>query len=119
MSNPVDFLKARLDEEEQTALKALTIDKGQPIPKDAEYSYSMDVHGYESFATEAQSKIVDTWNPIRVLAEVKAKREALAHYESMDWTVEPSGEQQYAAKFVTFMVNVYADHPDFHPGWKD
>ncbi|QFG14876.1 hypothetical protein SEA_LYMARA_75 [Arthrobacter phage Lymara] len=85
MTHPlVEFLAVRFAEEQADATNALKIKNGEPIPKDADHDYSMDVFGWESFADEHQTKVVNTWNPVRVLAEVHAKRGILAMHTAED-----------------------------------
>jgi hypothetical protein len=109
MSDLVEFLRARLDEDEDIARRA--------------------AFGWGSTWT-TENDVLNEWSahlarndPARVLADIAAKRAIVGHVEAMDhggaraheqfrqWEV--SGEE-----ILCHLAAVYADHPDYDPAWR-
>jgi hypothetical protein len=89
MSDIIDFLNARIAEDETEARREL-----------------------EQLAmTEAKADL-------RAFAECEAKRKIIAHHERIDWDHEPAGDQDYMEKFLFIIAEVYADHPDYREEWR-
>ena len=135
--NVTEFLKARIAEDEKIARDATQGPWKWYAPEYDRTLGTLETETYKDGSTGPTSSVVTAhgydeplvdisggdachiaaFNPARVLAEVQAKREAIAHYESMDWEAECSGHQEYAGRFILLMANVYADHPDYQDSW--
>lgn len=137
----VEFLRARLDEEEQGALAA-NVKQDDPEWKTGHVALShprsfrvrsaldsrpiamcADVAGDDDADTtgivdgEAAADHIARWDPARVLAEVEAKRRIVtAHGEPMEWC--GSCEQRQPCETLTLLALPYSDHPDYDPEWK-
>jgi hypothetical protein len=89
MSDIIDFLNARIAEDETEARREL-----------------------EQLAmTEAKADL-------RAFAECEAKRKIIAHHERIDWDNEPSRDRDYMEKFLRIVAEVYAGHPDYREEWR-
>jgi hypothetical protein len=89
MSDIIDFLNARIAEDETEARREL-----------------------EQLAmTEAKADL-------RAFAECEAKRKIIAHHERIDWDYEPAGDQDYMEKFLFILAEVYSAHPDYKEDWR-
>lgn len=116
----VEFLRARLDEDQagaQTAgseswfrdtflqgTVAVCDSTGDPIVYD------------EGSMEEAHVQHIARWNPARVLAEIDAKRRIIDH---LVWAAEP-GHTVYAGPagvMLRWLAIPYRDHPDHRPEW--
>lgn len=87
----IEFLRARLDEDEGAALRA---DDDEPVDSD----------------NQAR------WSRSRVLAEVEAKRRIIAECERT-FDVEEHG-WALANDVLALLALPYADHPDYDQAWK-
>lgn len=97
MTTLIEFLLARLDEDEAVARSA---------GGDSWCGVSMREEGG---ATREQANHILRWDPARILAEVAFKRKLL-------------GEQGYGGGVIAEwiqrdMAQVYADHPDYDSAW--
>ncbi len=107
MPDLVAFLAARLGEDEAVA---------RAVP-DGRFAYEMcDVR--EPVRTHGERH-----DPARVLAEVAAKRAIVAAYERAEVAFRMG--QEYEDGMVTaldeageHLAYVYAEHPDYNPGWQ-
>ena len=122
MSDLVEFLTARLDEDEATALAADksrwlgTSDKLVSFEvKDAEGAW--ETVGWVSTDTRDNEYHIARWDPVRVLAEVAAKRQVLAAYEAAS---APFMADKRAGLWVAVkaLATAYSDHPDFAAAWE-
>ena len=108
----IDFLRARLDEDESVAAAALESDRhfeaiGMPIaePGDA-----------------AIAEHLAHWNPVRMAAEVAAKRAIIEQHQPAN----PEDEDQHCLGCADMMpcptlislAQPYDQHPDFDPAWR-
>lgn len=138
MSDIVEFLRARLDEDEAVARAAIIPahdgpNAYKPHPELAEWLYDGDeveyvqtpemlAHKYPDrlYVTADSEGLVPAVNgdvgphiarhdPARVLREVEAKRVALDWYLNDDDTVMSATVHAIAA--------IYADHPDYDAAW--
>jgi hypothetical protein len=105
----VEFLRARLDEDEQVA-RAVEPDTDVDVP-------------YTSQAAQAaQYAFLKRFGPARVLAEVDAKRRLIAKYEHYDASARyPDSEGGMAMGLeaaVEFAALPYAAHPDYREEWR-
>lgn len=115
----VEFLTARLDEDEAVARDF--------VPEEIEFP-SMERQRY----IHALKRWVVLYDPARVLADVKAKRAVLAlHHPSLENRIgmEPycvgcwegggqDGAMLWPCDTIRIVAGVYADHPDFDPAWR-
>lgn len=123
MDELVQFLRARLDEDERIA-KAAT--PGPWLVNDESFIetiYARDGHtavvaggrwGGEApvFESDEDATHIARHDPARVLAEVEAKRRLLLWAESAECGM-------HLVPIVDNLVGVYRDHPDFDPAWME
>jgi len=118
VSDLVEFLRQRLDEDERTA----RIVNADPT-SDCWFDCAGDGHGDHHLR----------WNPARVLAEVDAKRRILDEHapfsqpQKMAWgeiiacstcgSVDDS-PTEWPCSTVRLMALPYADHPDYREEWR-
>ena len=88
----IEFLEARLSEDEAESLDSLEHD---PYP-------------------ESWANIIAT----RVLLECAVKRKIIAHFNRIDWDYEPAGDQDYMEKFLFIIAEPYMDYTDYHQDWR-
>lgn len=113
MSDLVEFLKARLDEDEELAREAVD----GLYPSEGPDDYVHHLVSAESNCTDEQYRHADRWNPFRVLAEVAAKRQVIIAYEASS---APFLAAQRSGLWmaVKALATAYSDHPDFAPAWQ-
>lgn len=106
----VEFLTARLDEDERIAgeleASGFNADDGRVL----------DVPPFSD-----GTKWPRRWNPVRVLDEVAAKRATLAYLTEMGRVVAGPTELWHANVYehtLHLLAQPYAKHPDFNPAWK-
>jgi uncharacterized protein DUF6221 len=94
----VEFLRERLDEDEQAA---------RDVRPDQDYS---------------DSAHQDRWSPARVLREVEAKRRIIGEYERYvaERRRAMGGWDTYSEQspIITALAAVYADHPEYDESWR-
>lgn len=132
MDDLVQFLRARLDEDEQTAAaasdgpwtpwrrKALLHGLGQ-----LEHAVTLPGEGVGSRASIATASWMDAehiarHDPARVLAEVDAKRRIIVDYERYiaERRRAMGGWYEGGSPILTFLAAVYAEHPDYRDEWR-
>lgn len=120
--NITDFLRARLDEDEQTA-------RGAEAPQWVSYEQDCDVHvggrpdgphvallGRSSWeGVVGNAAHIARHDPARVLREVKAKRRVIGRLNSHAAVM---GEDEMHRDVLSILAAVYADHPDYNPDWR-
>lgn len=89
MSDIIDFLNARITEDETEARRQL-----------------------EQLGTAAATA------DLRAFAECEAKRKIIAHFKRIDWGYESAGNQDHIEKFLFIVAEVYAGHPDYNEDWR-
>jgi hypothetical protein len=89
MSDIIDFLNARITEDETEARRQL-----------------------EQLGTAAATA------DLRAFAECEAKRKIIAHFNRINWDYKPAADQHYAEKFLCIVAEVYAGHPDYNEDWR-
>ncbi|MFI5473226.1 DUF6221 family protein [Streptomyces cacaoi] len=138
MSDLVEFLRARLDEDEATAEAARrqVAKRACPPPQVDEWAaraghwgvvpwlYSgraeadLAQWGRVEIATLAKDHIV-RHDPARVLAEVAVKRELIRVWETVrDVAGTGSLAEGTGARALQLHAAVYADHPDYQERWR-
>lgn len=107
---PVDFLLARIQEDEvlaQNAFTYLTVDCGR------EYTLWTTSRGYEHNLLRGPTALFQRqWPPERVLAECQAKREILALLCDM-----PDDENDIMPVVLAALLLPYQTHPDYQVEW--
>lgn len=131
--NLVEFLRARLDEDEQAA-RAATAGPWYVDDIDQELR-TADVYAADGRVTSAYTEpccsVEDATHmarhdPARVLVEVEAKRRLLrSHYDYQgycprchDWQNKPVEREAYPCEVVRLLALPYADHPDYRQEWR-
>jgi hypothetical protein len=140
VSNPIDFLRARLDEDEAAARAAADTGDGRWTRDDPPWSTPGRINDgsrdrvivYNEGAPDAdEAAHIARHDPARVLAEVEAKRRVLARHriEPGRWghacvgcgtagdPADPVTEDINDCPELRDMATVYADHPDYLPEW--
>ncbi len=112
----VEFLRARLDDDEREARRAVEMRLNTPL-RDPRRNTEPD---YELTAWEDVGVPAMLIGPERVLREVEAKRRIADDYRvptlddcQTDWDTPPPLWTLQA------LASVYADHPDYDPAWAD
>jgi hypothetical protein len=132
MVDLVDFLHARLDEDAARATAAGGDEwRRQDHPSDtiAIYDSKGEPVVYdEGWPTEEQQEHITCHDPARVLAEVEAKRRAVAKCAEWlsygpvgDTEVDRAGDGAYvdaAETMLRLLALPYADHPAFKSKWR-
>lgn len=123
MNDLVEFLRARLDEDEQVARRA-----GETFGQIGETGVIVATEGdrAEECASANWAGIAEhivRHDPARVLREVTAKRELLAYCERAMAHEDPltrdrAGEVAMAAITVTYLASAYGDHSDYREEWR-
>ena len=114
----VEFLKARLDEDEREARLAQRIREATPLQdprRNTQADY--DLSAYEDIGVPTM-----LIGPERVLREVKAKRRIVELHDTVHECVWPGGQagmDAVACPTLRHIAAVYADHPDYDPEWAD
>ncbi|MFF9910637.1 DUF6221 family protein [Streptomyces sp. NPDC013457] len=121
----VEFLTARLDEDEQTARRA-----GDSFRQIGETGVIVATEGdrAEECASANWAGVAEhiaRHDPARVLAEVDAKRQivtAFAEARKRDYNEEPAnyfaGVHVALGAALDFLALPYADHPDYDEAWR-
>ncbi|WP_072689300.1 DUF6221 family protein [Rhodococcus marinonascens] len=140
MSDIVDFLRARIDEDEQLAREAAQRtawgDRSLPtwhVSSDSMMSGSAGVDAGalndpqthripvvsdEGFPTVEQARHIARHDPARVLREVEAKRRIIDRAQELyDDPFDTELFVEYRAAILPGMAAVYSDHPDYQPEW--
>lgn len=138
MTDIVEFLRARLDEDERLALavRARTWTYSSFIDRNGDTSSldaSIDI-GERTFLADygeedlrpSELEHMARWDPARVLAEVEAKRRIINRAEewlkTADWVTGDSHSLRLLRDHYTLTIRglaqPYADHPDYDPAWR-
>ena len=127
MSDVVEFLRARLDEDERIARAAIADDGGQDGGfEDAMWLDDRSHPLTARIAKDAANLIRATAVPRRVLAEVDAKRRRIEDYLKVCELADPvkHPDQAYVLakgaleRTLTLNALPYADHPDYDEAWR-
>lgn len=119
MTNIVDFLHARLDEDEQAARDASGVVGGAdwvvrnvPYEGIAFFSDHDGVVGHRN----ATTMHAELHSPSRVLREVDAKRRIIELAGAISCSGAEFAEQDYQT-LTRSLAAVYSDHPDYQADW--
>lgn len=126
MSDVIAFLKARLDEEEEEARAANTDEARRPwgdpdltpVPQE---EWGAMICGYLGGPV---GDYCAAWSPLRVLADIAAKREiidAIGSANDLDvrsWESDfEQGLQSLGRHVLRRLVQPYSSHPGYDPEW--
>lgn len=137
MSGLVEFLRARLDEDEAVARRAASYDDGASHDVQGPAGTWACLDESEWFGTSYRGGVIaprignanapelgahiTRHNPARVLAEVEAKRELIRVWEKLR-TLNADGGYAMAdgaaSRAVQLLAAVYASHPDYREEWR-
>lgn len=105
----VEFLRARLDEDEVIWSRAADLDPDVPVVISVVDRPGVVVPG----------SVMGVVSPGRMLREVEAKRGLLDEVERSLLNDRPDSSDRLAADYIAeCLVSVYADHPDYDPEWR-
>lgn len=122
----VEFIAARLDDDEKTAQGCLEevggALKGDPWPdSDGTVGYD-DYPSYPWGSGEVELAYMARTRPALMLRDIESKRRILDEYEdTVRWydqhKTAPAGEVHGLWKAVRLLAEPYSDHQDFDPAW--
>lgn len=109
MTDLTEFLRARLDEDHAVSEATLT-EWLEEAAEATKYGHidELPSHGWQE-VPQASYRLVQRWNPERILAEIAVKRQIIADAEAV-----PAISMRHVLKLLT---QPYASHPDFDPAW--
>jgi len=116
----VEFLQARLAEDELIALAA--VDGSPQWRSSYDYRDVKDEQGHYVIQADSrhpnlqQTAHIARHCPARVLADVEAKRDVIAAYLRHDATGDLL-ERGVVEDTLRSLCSVYAGHPDYNPSW--
>lgn len=130
----VEFLEARLAEDEAVATKAIGrfpdsamwAYEGEEVfaGGDSAWYVTCDSEGITPAVDEEIGPHIARHDPARVLREVAAKRNILTEYVNENWvqaqghrTAWTEGGQAARETAVRLFASVYSDHPDYQSEW--
>lgn len=119
----VEFLRARLDEDEELARDAHYVGQVWVPEEEAVVAADRDLDPLLFLDRKRDAQHAAHWSPERVLREVEAKRRIVGeHGGTPPYHVDPC--DAHDATFATVpcetvlaLASVYADHPDYDPDW--
>ena len=100
----VEFLRARLDEDERDAREGVE-DYAEMGEESRERLFSQDLNEGALY-----------WYASRTAREVAAKRELLEQFGSIDHWKDWS-EVTSSLAVLSILTSIYSDHPDYDPAW--
>jgi hypothetical protein len=115
----VQWLRAQLDEDEQTAREA---SNRRWLVQDniIELYPEREDDGFMSWPTRSDARHAANWEPARVLREIDAKRQILGRYEEL--RADKSGigdvEEEYQYFLLRLLAAVYEDRPGWRKEWR-
>jgi hypothetical protein len=121
----VEFLRARLNEDEATALAADGDSiEATPLYEGVGYLTLRGDHN-DRYTGELPATLADhaaRHDPARVLREVGAARQAIEHYERVAARSQQHPDYELATGAVEVQLKIralpYADHPDYRAEWR-
>lgn len=127
----VEFLRARLDEDERIARTAASVGyadlRSLPAPEEHWDPGDIAAHWRDDGGEDnPTAEHIARWDPARVLAEVESKRQIVNLCEewieigeippNATWSDEAAGAE-VARHVLCLMALPYAAHPDYDPAW--
>lgn len=126
MTGLVAFLLARLDDDERIARAIESTKWCQGVPNGDEvpnhvYVFDQDPpwSGIRTFhdLTEEEAAHIARWNPVRVLADIAAKRRIIEWQTYMADEIENDNARAAWESIVRLLASVWSDHPDYDHNW--
>jgi hypothetical protein len=128
MDELVKWLREQLDEDERiaNAVGFANIETGEYLWESRYLILQGDAGGESKVTTELDGELAEhvaRHDPARVLREIEAKREALAHFERIRQHTRQGGEAYVLAegavsKQIQIMATAYADRPGYREEWR-
>ena len=118
----VEFLRARLDEDEAMARDAYYDGQRWVPEEEAVVAADRDLDPLLFLDRKRDAQHAAHWSPERVLREVEAKRrivDEIAQCHDYDPKIEMWGMARLPARTLLALASTYADHPDYDPEWAD
>ncbi|MFB6626495.1 MULTISPECIES: DUF6221 family protein [unclassified Streptomyces] len=139
MDDLMAFIRARLDEDEQTARAAAEPESWMELdreprpswyvqywadpdvaaviadPESSAYPVVTTAEGMSEDDADRRAAHIARHDPARVLAEVEAKRRILSAYENYD---NDAPELDVPESVLRLLALPYADHPDYRKEWR-
>jgi hypothetical protein len=124
MTDLVEFLRARLDDDEAYARNAFG-DHNDADPEwreiwSGELSLCADDRETVITGDSQVSRFMERFDPARVLREVEAKRQIISEYEryAAERRRAMNGwDNSEPSLIIKALAAVYADHPDYQQAW--
>lgn len=131
MDDLVQWLRAQLDEDEVKARtvgeetwEARYVDSANDYPDTATVRLSdgTDIAVMERYSMQDAEHIA-TWDPARVLREIDAKRQVIAHYQKV-FQEAVDGADSYVkiaaalSRQIRILAAVYTDRPGYREEWR-
>jgi hypothetical protein len=120
----IEFLGARLDEDEAVAREAEGLHwcttkayLGSVDVDDADRNRSVIMDREGGSMSEETGAHVARWDPARVLAEVEAKRRVIELLDVSQDPAMPAEAWILVTRIAEAMACAWADHPDSDPAW--
>jgi hypothetical protein len=126
MTTLIEFLRARLDEDEGTAREAWAPNWPDPLSWLSEEELvgrldgSADIEGFATAGSKADARHVARHDPTRVLADVAARRAILDLCEAgidPETPATPGTRAAYRA-ILGYMAAPHDTRPDYNPAWQ-
>ncbi|MBQ0974538.1 hypothetical protein KBZ00_25920 [Streptomyces sp. RK31] len=124
MDELVRWLRAQLDEDERTARATEWDGSGNKLDWELMASATIDVGGDEFYVGDRTiANHMMAWDPARVLREIDAKRQSLAHYARIREHTK-RGDEAYVlaegavAKQIQIMATAYDHRPGHREEWR-
>lgn len=111
----VEFLRARLDEDEASARAASPgrwTATGTRVERGSDTLARLAIPSGMYPTRRADAEHIARWDPVRVLAEIEAKRHILRLLEP------PTDVDWFCEEIAAVMAQPYADHPDYDEAWR-
>lgn len=141
MAELIEFLRARLDEDERIAIAASgcampeaqsagdrwRLSDGEIYPSDRSRHPGSIITGWDGWFETGHGEHVARHDPARVLAEVNAKRrildEIVPQIIGLDWQIisewgSSQNEPDEHLPLLKLLALPYADHPGYCDGWR-
>lgn len=129
----IAFLRARLDEDEQSAREAAAdgpewrLSQGAIYPSDTMSHPGVIVTGPYGYLDRVHGEHIARHDPAHVLADIEAKRriiERAAGYADMEWIddnpqrIGSGNAEEVLAEVLTLLALPFADNPDYDESWR-
>lgn len=117
MSDIIDFLKARIAEDELQAQQVAELIPGGVYWK-AFLMEAWAAHSEGGSAVDSAFKYMRKLSPDHILAECEAKRKIVDHYERIASGSGIPGDHQHTEKLLFILAEPYAAHHEYRKEWR-